>query len=120
LLIELGEGPTECHVAEIDTAKVSLAMEIATKGFTNSPDESISLKVSDFFVCTDCHNTFKEIGLASDDCADNRLAYAMEFDIPYLQVSTFWGINNCTSWFNDDYVQKYPGQVFGAHCIGFT
>ena len=115
LLIELGESPTEHHVAEIDSAKVRLGMEIATKGFTNLPDGSISLKVSEFFVCTDCHNTVKEIGLSSDNSADNRLAYAMEFDIPYLPGSTFWGMTNRTSWFNDDYVKKYGNLVEDAN-----
>lgn len=115
LLIDLGESATDHHVTEIDTVKVKLGMELVTKGSTTSPDGPISLKISEFFVCTDCHNTVKEVGLASDNSAENRLAYAMEVGIPYLPGSTFWGMMNRTSWFNDDHIKKYGDLVKDAN-----
>ncbi len=115
LLIDLGENPTDHHVDKIDPAKVKMGMEIVTKGNTTAPDGSTSIKVSEFFVCTDCHNTVKEIGVATDNSADNRLAYAMEMGIPYLPGSTFWGMMNRTSWFNDDHVKKYGDLVKDAN-----
>lgn len=115
LLVELGEKPADHHVSEIDPAKVKMGMEISTQGFTTAPDGSTSLKVSEFFVCTDCHNTVKEIGVATDNSPENRLAYAMEKDIPYLPGSTFWGMMNRTSWFNDDHIKKYGDLVKDAN-----
>ena len=37
----------------------------------------------------------------------HRLDYAAENDIPYLQGSTFYGIVNRTTFYNDDYQKKY-------------
>ena len=99
VLRELGEAPPKHYIAEVDTAKVKMGEDIIRKGFTIKPDGSKSLLVSNYFVCTDCHNTVRESKDAADLNPDNRMDYIREKGLKYLPGSTFWGITNRTSWF---------------------
>lgn len=110
----LGDVGNPYHVETIDEAKAKMGEDLVLKGFTLR-DGKETAKISDYFVCTDCHNTVKEADLASDNDPDSRLAYAMKNDIPYLPGSTFWGMSNRTSWFNDDHVKKYGAAVEEAN-----
>ena len=62
---------------------------------------------SPYFKCTACHNTKKEFSDLSDISSQNRLDYAEENDLPFLQGSSFYGLINRVSYYNDDYQKKY-------------
>lgn len=71
--------------------------------------------VSKFYVCSSCHNSVREdIDLTVVD-QEARLEYAQSENIAYLQSSTFWGMVNRESWYNDDYVKKYGDLVLKAN-----
>lgn len=62
---------------------------------------------SPYFKCTACHNTVKEFDDLSDISSQRRLDYAEKNDIPFLQGSSFYGLINRKTFYNDDYQKKY-------------
>ncbi|MCH2023927.1 MAG: cytochrome c [Saprospiraceae bacterium] len=62
---------------------------------------------SPYFKCISCHNTKKEFDDLSDISAQKRLDYAEKNDLPYLQGTSFYGIINRVTFYNDDYQKKY-------------
>ncbi len=110
LLAELGvEKPA--HYVATDSITIRRGYELVHAGRTTAPDGSRSKPVSKFYSCTSCHNVVREDPDLTRVDPEARLHYAMKNDIPYLQGSTFWGIVNRESWYNDDYVLKYGDLV---------
>lgn len=62
---------------------------------------------SPYFRCTACHNTQKELADLTNVAAQQRLDYAVKNDLPFLQGTTFYGIINRITYYNDDYQKKY-------------
>jgi mono/diheme cytochrome c family protein len=115
LLISLGDAPQKHFIQDVDPKKVAMGEEIVLKGNTTLPNGTRSKKVSEFFVCTDCHNIGPEAPNALENDPDVRLRFAMEKSIPYLPGSTFWGMVNRTGWFNGDHIKKYGDLVKPAN-----
>ncbi len=67
-----------------------------------------------YFECTACHNLERvDPDIANPD-PQERLDYAYENDIPFLQGSPFYGIVNRTAFYNGDYYKKYGDLVYKA------
>ncbi|MCF8258962.1 MAG: cytochrome c [Flavobacteriales bacterium] len=115
LLISLGDSPQKHYIKDIDPKKVALGEEIVLKGNATMADGTRSPKVSEFFVCTDCHNIGPEAPKPLDNDPEVRLRFAMDNNIPYLPGSTFRGIVNRTGWFNGDHIKKYGDLVKPAN-----
>ncbi|MEZ4994043.1 MAG: cytochrome c [Saprospiraceae bacterium] len=81
--------------------------EIVRYGRTIGPDGKRSHYVSKYYVCTTCHNLQQEDPDLRVSDPEARLAYAKDHGLPFLQGTTFKGIANRESWYNDDYVKKY-------------
>ncbi|MDW3649741.1 MAG: cytochrome c [Bacteroidia bacterium] len=81
--------------------------EIVKRGRTIGPDGSKSKFVSKHYVCTSCHNLVQEDPDLKSRDPEARLDYAIEKQLPFLQATTFHGIVNRESWYNDDYYKKY-------------
>jgi hypothetical protein len=81
--------------------------EIVKYGRTESPSGKRTKYVSKHYVCTTCHNLVQEDPNLRFSNPDTRLGYVKNKGIPFLQGSTFKGIVNRESWYNDDYVKKY-------------
>jgi hypothetical protein len=115
LLISLGDAPQKHYIKEIDPKKVAIGKDLVHNGNSVLADGTKSKRISEFFVCTDCHNVVPEADNALENNPDARLDYAMKNDIPYLTGSTFWGIVNRTGWFNGDHIKKYGDLVKPAN-----
>ncbi len=114
-LRELGLPKSDHYIETVDETKVKMGEDIVKKGFTLKPNGKKSLMVSNYFVCTDCHNTVRESVDAADLDPDNRLQYAKDNGLIYMTGSTFWGITDRESWFNGDYYKKYGEAVQAAN-----
>jgi len=111
LLFDLGEAKPE-HFIEAPTKEAILrGEEIVKLGRTIAPNGSQSSYVSKYYTCTSCHNVVREDPDLTVVDQDARLENAMTNNIPYLQGSTFWGMVNRETWYNDDYVLKYGDLV---------
>jgi mono/diheme cytochrome c family protein len=80
-------------------------------GKASSPDGGNSKVVSIYYNCTDCHNLVREDPVLSIASPEDRLTFAVEHDLPFLQGTTLWGVVNRESWYNGDYSLKYGEYV---------
>lgn len=114
LLIELGQNPPEHYIASPDSSKVRMGYELVHEGRTTGPDGKKSTYISKFYVCTDCHNQVREDFDLVNPTPEGRLKYAMTNDLKFLQATTFWGMINRETFYNDDYEKKYGDLVKAA------
>ncbi len=106
VLFDLGE-PKPTHYIEGNSTQIKQGEEIVKVGYTTNDAGKKTQKVSKHYVCTTCHNLQREDPILSESNAETRLPYVKEHKIPFLQGTTFWGITNRETWYNDDYVRKY-------------
>lgn len=70
--------------------------------------------ISKYYQCTTCHNIDREDPDLSKDDPEARLDYVVEQGMPFLPATTFHGIVNKETWYNDDYYEKYGENVRAA------
>jgi mono/diheme cytochrome c family protein len=107
VLHDLGQEYPDHYLNETDSAAIKRGYELIHIGKTKPPDGFASKAISNFYTCTSCHNVEREDPDLTLVDQDARLKYAMKNELAYLQGSTFWGVVNKESWYNDDYVLKY-------------
>jgi mono/diheme cytochrome c family protein len=112
---ELG-APLPPHFIETTPDLIKRGEEIVKLGRTTGPNGKKSSYISKYYVCTTCHNLEIEDPDLSVSDPETRLTFAKEHQLPFLQGTTFKGIVNRESWYNDDYVKKYGDEKVGrAH-----
>lgn len=107
VLFELGEDPPAHYLRDITPEMIERGRDLVTTGRATLPDGSKTSYISKYYTCTSCHNLTREDPDLRVVDQDARLAYAIANQLPYLQASTFWGIVNRETWYNDDYIHKY-------------
>ena len=107
VLMVLGEEPAPSWLEDIDTVKVRIGHQLVYRGKATLTDGKDSKRISRHFVCTNCHNQQREDPNLSQPNPEDRLAYVEEHGLPFLQGTTFYGLVNRSSYFNDDYQKKY-------------
>ncbi|MFQ3214803.1 MAG: mono/diheme cytochrome c family protein [Marivirga sp.] len=107
----LGEPMPTHYLATADTAAITRGYDLIHVGKTTPPKGFKSTSISKFYTCTSCHNVTREDPDLTVVDQEARLKYAMANRLPYLQGSTFWGVVNRETWYNDDYVLKYGSLV---------
>lgn len=95
------------HYLPIDSIMAKRGEELVKYGRTIGPDGKRSKYISKYYSCTTCHNIEKEDPDLRVSDPEARLEYAQNHNLPFLQGTTFKGIVNRESWYNDDYVKKY-------------
>ena len=103
------------HYIEKDQTLIKRGKDLVEKGQTVLENGRLSRPISKYFICTNCHNTVQEDPDIRFSDPDTRLPYTIKQGIPFLQGSTFWGIVNRESWYNDDYYLKYGDNVKAAN-----
>lgn len=111
VLFDLGMEKPDHYVEGLTEEMIKRGEELVHLGRTTTPDGKKSRYISRFYKCTSCHNVVREDPDLTTVDQDARLKYAGEKQLPYLQGSTFWGIVNRETWYNDDYVRKYGDLV---------
>lgn len=82
--------------------------DLIYKGYSAKQDgKGKTGQQSPYFKCTACHNNEKEFDDLSNISAQSRLDYAEKHDLPFLQGSSFYGLINRKTFYNDDYQKKY-------------
>ncbi|MES2588142.1 MAG: cytochrome c [Bacteroidota bacterium] len=100
-------------ISKLDMEKAELGKQLITKGKAKSKSHKGKL-ISKYYTCTDCHNLVKETEIPTDLNPHARLAYAQKNNLPFLPASTFWGIYNRTTFFNQDYVKRFGDKIKNA------
>ncbi len=115
VLHQLGEDHA-LHSLDYTEEQVLMGKQLVLEGRTVGPDGKRTRYVSKHYMCTTCHNTQREDPDLSVSEPETRLDYVKTKGIPFLQGTTFKGIVNRESWYNDDYVKKYGEEIVGkAH-----
>lgn len=100
-------------IGAIDPVKVRLGMQLVNEGRATFEGKKSSF-ISKFYVCTDCHSLEREDPILTAHDPDARLRMAIEENNSFLQGTTFWGIVNRETFYNDDYKIKYGALVDDA------
>lgn len=108
----LGYPRPEFYPDTITTKMIEEGRDLVLEGRTHDPEGGGKSKyISLYYVCTNCHNQVIEDPDLTRSDPDTRLTYAVQHDMPFLQGTTFYGIVNRESWYNDDYYKKYGDLV---------
>jgi len=99
ILTHLGEEGVEHEVRDDVPSNPKLGWQLVHKGH-GAVGSLKSKKISRQFVCTSCHNVTKESDLFYNDPA-SKVDYSKRLEVPYTQGTTFWGIVNRTSYYNE-------------------
>ncbi|WP_070138526.1 c-type cytochrome [Crocinitomix algicola] len=110
LLLSGSEYPNH-YIEKLDLDSARMGEEMIRYGALL---DGSNTRISKYFVCTDCHNLVMESEDPSDESPDAVLKYGKLHDIPYLPASTFYGMYNKSTWYNDDYLKKYGDLVYPA------
>lgn len=106
--VQLALGDTlPDHRISYDPEMARMGEELVKIGRTIGPDGKRSNYISKYYACTSCHNIVQEDPDLRVSDPEARLDYAIKNQIPFLQGTTFKGIVNRESWYNDDYIKKY-------------
>lgn len=93
---------------DVKGVSVERGRDLVFTGTCDKADGKGRTKIqSPFFRCTACHNVKKEFADLTNINSEARLQYAIERDLPFLQGSTFYGLVNRRTFYNDDYQKKY-------------
>lgn len=100
---------------EVKGASVERGYDLVHKGVADKPVGSGNTKrQSKHFVCTSCHNTTIEQSDLTQFIPQDRLDYAIEHNLPFLQGTTLYGAVNRQTYYNGDYDKKYGDLVKDA------
>lgn len=111
VLILLGD-PAPLHRIDKKNAElIKMGKEIIFYGRTTNAKGKKTKRQSKYFVCTDCHNTKIEDPILNLPEPEPRLTYSVQNKLPFLQGTTFKGMINRETWYNDDYFKKYGKAV---------
>lgn len=110
-LREVGEPVPVWNLSGYTPEMIKQGYEMVHHGRTTDPEGNKSKYISLYYMCTNCHNTGMEDPVLSVSDPEARLQYASENKIPFLQGTTFYGIVNRETWYNDDYFKKYGDLV---------
>jgi mono/diheme cytochrome c family protein len=113
VLTQFGDPAMIHSIATLDESKAKMGEDLIYLGRTNRNGKK-TRRISNYFVCTDCHNMSREFENLGGESTNDRLSYAEKNGLSFLPGSTLWGIYNRTSFYNDDYVQKYGDLVVDA------
>ena len=106
VLHALGE-PRSPHYIKPTPEQIKMGEELVKFGRTTDANGKKTQYISKYYVCTTCHNLEQEDPDLRVSDPEARLPYVKAKGIPFLQGTTFKGIVNRESWYNDDYVKKY-------------
>ena len=95
------------HYLFPDSDLIKKGEDLVKLGRTIGPNGKRSKYISKYYVCTTCHNLEREDPDLRVSDPEARLSYVKKNKLPFLQGTTFKGIVNRESWYNDDYVKKY-------------
>ena len=111
VLRELGQPYPDHYIDSPSDEQIEMGKQLVYKGQVDRPGLGKSKLISKFYYCTDCHNQVREDPEPAHPTPEKRLEYTVEHNLRFLQSTTFWGMVNRESWYNDDYILKYGSLV---------
>jgi mono/diheme cytochrome c family protein len=110
---QFGEPLPNHYMKKYDAELAKIGAQLINEGKAGRGDRNGKL-ISSYFNCTDCHNLVKETKELTNLDPQDRLDYLVKNDLPFTAGSTFFGIYNRSTFYNDDYYKKYGDLVNDA------
>ena len=110
---QFGEPLPNHYMGKYDADLAEIGAQLIHEGKASYGDKNGKL-ISSYFKCTDCHNLVKETAKLTNLDPQDRLDYLVENGLPFTAGSTFFGIYNRSTYYNDDYYKKYGSLVNAA------
>lgn len=108
ILEKLGDDTLSHRLdTSVNGYSVERGRDLVLRGITTDIFGQKTSKQSKHFVCTSCHNIEREDPDLRYADPEARLGYVVKKELPFLQGTTLYGAVNRTSFYNDDYVNKY-------------
>lgn len=116
VLAQLGEKETK-NLSSTSLPNVSeeAGRRMVLEGFSQDGNGKKYARLSNHFVCTSCHNIVKENDDLTSIDPQQRLDYAKDNNLPFVQGSPLYGLVNRATFYNGDYVKKYGDLAKVAH-----
>lgn len=114
VLKDLGEAPVKHALPNWSPDMVKRGEQLVMQGSATGPNGETGTRISQYFTCNSCHNTVQENPDLSNISPASRLKYAADNNVGFYQATTFYGIANRETWFNDDYVERYGDRAKAA------
>ncbi len=115
VLNKLGE-PKRLHAIEnLDSTLIEKGRALLTKGQMRKSNGKLTSRQSKYYNCTHCHNLQRENPDLSNPNPEDRLDFAIQNDLPFLQGTTLYGVVNRDTYYNGDYQEKYGADAKAAH-----
>lgn len=111
VLAVFGETMPKHAPSTINEELIQRGKDLVFEGRTIGPNGNKSRYISKFYTCTSCHSPVQEDPNLKIFDPQARLDHAAKNNLKFLQGSTFYGIANRETWYNDDYVLKYGALV---------
>lgn len=116
ILAQLGEKEkSNLGVPNMRNVSAEAGERMVLEGFSIDGKGKKYAKLSNHFVCTSCHNIVKEHDDLTSIDPQERLDYAKDNNLPFLQGSPLYGLVNRATFYNGDYVKKYGNLATVAH-----
>ena len=112
--VSIGAEMPSHYRSDYTEDQVRQGKELIHIGKTSAEGKGSTPYISKYYACTSCHNTVREHDDLSTEFPEDRLEYSIRNDVPFLPASTFYGLVNKRSWYNDDYILKYGELVTEA------
>ncbi len=112
--LRLGSEKPVHYIEKLDEAKIKQGEALIKKGWAYKTNGNKSKLISKHFVCTSCHNIKQVDPILNNTKPQDRLKYAEEHNLPFLQGTTLYGTVNRKHWYNGDYSLKYGSLVIPA------
>ena len=112
--LRLGAKKPSHYIETLDEDKVKQGEYLVKKGWAYLSNGKKSKVISKHYVCTSCHNIKKEDPNLNKTNSQDRLNYAKDHNLPFLQGTTLYGTVNREHWYNGDYKLKYGSLVIPA------
>jgi mono/diheme cytochrome c family protein len=109
VLEHLGEAPPNHALNNRTPEMIQQGEDLVLRGKTKSSSGKRTRTQSKHFKCTSCHNVVKDEGDLATMDAQAKLDYCKENNLPFLQGTSFYGVVNRSTFYNDDYQKKYAG-----------
>ncbi|MFT6718418.1 MAG: mono/diheme cytochrome c family protein [Sphingobacteriales bacterium] len=110
-LLEWGAPKVGHHQDSVNYEKVNQGRQFISQGRVQFSNGKKSKRISPYFVCTDCHSTSPEFFNIGNPSSNGRIELAKSETTDFLPASSFYGMVNQPTWYNDDYEKKYGSLV---------
>jgi len=114
-LLKLGDSPQIHYRPNASAEQIEKGKQLVFNGRAIGPNGKMGPFISKYFACTSCHNQVQEDPIITSFDPQARLIHAEKNNLKFLPATTFWGMYNRESWYNDDYVLKYGDLVIPAN-----